>query len=108
MNILQTLPYTVMPIERTQEQRDKTRQKLSDYLQRNPLLARNIRQRKRAEHSLSMAAHASGLYFSRWENPNTGKWVYVVTDKQSVDSRAYFEYILRTESVHQSLNYWTK
>lgn len=103
MNIVNRLPVPVYPIDRDRADYAVSKNKLRDYFVRNPEMFRLAMDAAQTEQAVKMAAHACGLWFSRWENPESGKAVIVVASKEVMPFRKMFQQALQSEAVQAAL-----
>lgn len=107
MNILHTLPITILPFASESEQAGIL-ERLTHYFQANPLAARVARKRDHTQKLVEIAAHSRQLWCLKWVNPRNGKWLLVVADKASMPSSDALSSTLKQEAVRTTLELWTK
>ncbi len=103
MNIVNQLPVPVLPIDRDRADYAVSKNRLSDYFIRNPALFRLALQPEHTEQAVRMAAHACGLWFDLWQNPESRKRVIVVANKDVMPFGTMFRQALRSEVVLAAL-----
>ncbi|WP_373740501.1 hypothetical protein [Neisseria sp.] len=102
-NLANRLPVRVIPIDRDRSDYALSKNRLSDYFLRNPMLFARALDRRHTGHAVRMAAHACGLWFAEWTNPDNGRQVLVVANKDVMPFRNLFERTLRSSGVVEAL-----
>lgn len=107
MNILHTIPVTILPLAANQESREETRDKLAGYFNRNKLALRLALKHGHTERAVKLAAHSCNLWCVRWDNPKTRKWLLAVADKHAIRTLDAMQTALLHPTIEQKLQDWT-
>lgn len=102
-NLVNQLPLPVYPIDRDRADYALSKNRLSDYFIRNPALFQRALDPKFTVHAVQMAAHACSLWFDTWRNPDSGRMVLVVANKDVMPLKAMFQRTLNNQSVIAAL-----
>lgn len=103
MNVVNSLPIPVIPIDRDRADYALSKNRLGDYFIRNPGLLRLAMQPEHTEQAVRMAAHACGLWFEPWQNPESGRRVMVVASKEVMPLGSLFRRTLQNAAVLAAL-----
>lgn len=103
-NLANRLPLPVYPIDRDRADYAISKNRLSDYFVRNPALFQRALDPVFTVHAVQMAAHACGLWFDTWRNPESGQMVLVVANKDVMPLKAMFQRTLKNQSVIAALS----
>lgn len=102
-NLVNQLPLPVYPIDRDRADYALSKNRLSDYFIRNPVLFQRALKPEFTVRAVQMAAHACGLWFDTWHNPDSGRMVLVVANKDVMPLKTMFQRTLNNQSVIDAL-----
>ncbi|ASK27628.1 hypothetical protein [Neisseria chenwenguii] len=103
MNLVNTLPMRVIPIDRDRADYAVSKNRLSDYFVRNPQALKLAMQAEHTARAVRIAAHACGLWFAEWQNPDSRQTVLAVARKDTMPFAAMFEKALNSADVTAAL-----
>ncbi|PSJ80048.1 hypothetical protein [Neisseria iguanae] len=102
-NLVNQLPLPVYPIDHDRADYALSKNRLSDYFIRNPILFQRALEPQFTAHAVQMAAHACDLWFDTWTNPDSRRTVLVVANKDVMPLKAMFQRTLNNQSVIAAL-----
>ena len=108
MNIIESLPYQVVPLDSSAAGRKKSVQQLNHYFVRNKCMAYVLKRPSYVEQVVRIAANASYLWFHLWTNQENGRKLIVIANKQAAPSRDSFIKVLSEPAVLEGLKVWSK
>lgn len=106
-NLANTLPLRVCPIDRDRADYALSQNRISDYFIRNPTVYQRALNAHHTAHAVQMAAHACGLWFSIWQNPDSGQTILVVANKDVMPLKSMFDRTLASQVVIDALKRWS-
>lgn len=102
-NLINQLPVRVCPIDRDRADYALSKNRLRDYFVRNPEAFQAAMRAEYTARTVKMAAHACGLWFAEWRNPDNGTVVLVVANKDVMPLEGMFRRALANDSVTAAL-----
>lgn len=108
MNIIESLPYQVLPLDSSAAARKKSVNYLNHYFVRNKCMTYVLKRPSYVEQVIRIAANASYLWFHLWTNPETGRKLIVIANKQVAPSREAFMKVLDEPAILEGLKVWSQ
>ncbi|MCP1659121.1 hypothetical protein [Neisseria perflava] len=103
LNIVNQLPVRVCPIDRDRADYAISKNRLGDYFVRNPNAFASAMHPEYTARTVKLAAHACGLWFAEWENPENHHTILVVANKDVMPFAAMFRKALQSDLVMAAL-----
>ena len=108
MNIIESLPYQVLPLDSSAAARKKSVNCLNHYFVRNKCMTYVLKRPSYVEQVIRIAANASNLWFHLWVNPETGRKLIVIANEQAAPSLEAFIKALDEPAILEGLKVWSQ